>query len=130
VGVGGGGAGGAGRRYLLGLGAVVAAALVIGSLLPREDRPGMWLGLGIAVALQGPLGWWLVRTIGTERFLVVWVIGIGTRLGLVTLHGLVVAPALGLPLAPALFALVSVLLSLLVVEVVVVSLGRRELEVP
>ena len=116
--------GGAGRRYLLGLGAVVAGALILGFLLPREDRPGMWVGLGIALALQGPLGWWLVRTIGTERFLMVWVIGIGTRLVLVALHGLVVAPALGLPLAPALFALVGVLLSLLVVEVVVVYLGR------
>ena len=112
-----------GRRYLVGLGAVALEALALCLVLPSQDRPEMAAVLGLALAVQGPLGWWLVRVIGTERFLLVWVIGIGTRLGVVALCALVVVPALELSLAPALFVLVGVLLSLLVVEAVVVVLG-------
>jgi hypothetical protein len=113
----------AGRRYLVGLGAVALGALALCLVLPSQDRAEMAAVLGLALAVQGPLGWWLVRVIGTERFLLVWAIGIGTRLGLVALCALVVVPALELSLAPALFVLVGVLLSLLVVEAVVVGLG-------
>ena len=113
----------AGRRYLIGLGAVVLVALALCLVLPTQERPAMAVVLGLALAVQGSLGWWLVRVIGTERFLLAWVIGIGTRLGIVGLCALVVVPALELSLAPALFVLVGVLLSLLVVEAVVVVLG-------
>ncbi|HYT71507.1 MAG TPA: hypothetical protein VEK78_09000 [Gemmatimonadales bacterium] len=113
----------AGRRYLIGLGAIVLVALALCLVLPTQERPAMAVVLGLALAVQGALGWWLVRVIGTERFLLAWVIGIGTRLGIVGLCALVVVPALELSLAPALFVLVGVLLSLLVVEAVVVVLG-------
>ena len=79
--------------------------------------------------VQGPIGWWLVQAVGTERFLLVWVIGIATRLAVVAVCGLVLAPALGLALAPTLFALVGVLMSLVVVEAIVVRPGRRGVEV-
>jgi len=56
-------------RYLVGVSAVAAAALLLSFVLPPDDRPGIRLALGIALAVQGPLGWWLVRAVGTDRFL-------------------------------------------------------------
>lgn len=116
------------RAYLLGLGAVAVGTLALSRALAPADCAATRLALVIALAVQAPLGWWLVRVLGTERFVLVWALGIGARLGLVTLWALLVVPALALPLAPALFALVGVLLTLLAVEVIVVYFGRREPE--
>ncbi len=113
-----------GRRYLLGVTTVAAAALLLSLVLPPPDRSGVWLALGVALMVQGPLGWWLVQAIGTERFLLVWGIGIAARVAVVAGCGLVVAPALGLALAPTLFALVGVLMGCVVVEAIVVRPGR------
>jgi hypothetical protein len=82
------------------------------------------LALGVALVVQGPLGWWLVRTIGTERFLTAWALGIGARLTLVAACALVVAPKLGAALEPMLFALVAVLMAFVVIEAGVARLGR------
>ena len=112
------------RGYLLGLGAVALGTLALSLALTPADRRPMWLALVVAFTVQAPLGWWLVRVLGTERFVLVWALGLGARLALVTLWALVVVPALGLALEPALFALVAVLLALLAVEVIVVYRGR------
>jgi len=119
----------AGRRYLLGVTTVAVAALLLSLVLPPPDQSGVRLALGAALVVQGPIGWWLVQAVGTERFLLVWVFGIATRLAVVAVCGLVLAPALGLALAPTLFALVGVLMSLVVVEAIVVRPGRRGVEV-
>jgi len=113
-----------GRRYLLGVTTVAAAALLLSLVLRPPDRSGVWFALGVALMVQGPLGWWLVQAIDTERFLLVWAIGIAARLAVVAGCGLVVAPALGLALAPTLFALVGVLMGCVVVEAIVVRPGR------
>ena len=118
-----------GHRYLLGVTTVAVAALLLSLVLPPPDRSGVWLALGVALTVQGPLGWWLVQAIGTERFLLVWAIGIAARLAVVAGCGLVVAPALGLALAPMLFALVGVLMGCVVIEAIVVRPGRRGVEV-
>jgi len=56
----------AGRRYLAGVATVAAATLALSFVLPPPAaRTGVWVALAIALALQGPLGWWLVRAIGT-----------------------------------------------------------------
>lgn len=119
----------AGRRYLLGLGAVAAATSALSFVLPHAERRSLWLALGTGLAVQGPLGWWLVRSLGTDRFLLVWATGIGTRVVLVGLWGLLVARTLRLHLAPALLALVAVLLAFLVVEVAVIYTRQAETEV-
>ncbi len=80
----------------------------------------MWLATALALLVQGPLGWWLVRAIGTERLQLVWAVGIAARFALVAACGFLVAPRLGLALAPLLFALVGVLMCCVVVEAVVV----------
>src|SRR6266850_3813587 len=110
----------AGRRYLIGVSAVAAAALSLSLVLPSDARTGVWLATALALVVQGPLGWWVVRAIGTERLQLVWAVGIAARFALVALCGLVVAPRLGLALAPLLFALVGVLMCCVVVEAAVV----------
>src|SRR5256712_12036511 len=110
----------AGLRYLVGVTAVAAAALVLSFVLPHDARTGVWLATALALVVQGPLGWWVVRAIGTERLQLVWAVGIAARFALVAACGLLVAPRLGLALAPLLFSLVGLLMCFLVVEAVVV----------
>ncbi len=108
------------RRYLLGVTTVAVAALLLSLVVPPDARTGLWLATALALIVQGPLGWWVVRAIGTERLQLVWAVGIAARFALVAAGGLVVAPRLGLGLAPLLFPLVGVLMCFLVVEAVVV----------
>jgi hypothetical protein len=119
----------AGRHYLLGLLAAAVVCFSLTLILPSSDRTGPWLALVVGLAVQGPIGWWLVRAVGSPRFLLVWAIGIGTRLALVALFAFGLIPAGGWPLGPTLFTLVGILLSLLLVEVVVVNLGQSEARV-
>jgi hypothetical protein len=111
----------AGRRYLVGVSVVAAAALLLSLVLPPDARTGVWLATALALMVQGPLGWRVVRAIGTERLQLVWALGIAARFALVAASGLVVAPRLGLALAPLLFTLVGVLMCCVVVEAVVVG---------
>ena len=110
----------AGRRYLLGVTTVAVAALLLSLVVPPDARTGLWLATALALIVQGPLGWSVVRAIGTERLQLIWAIGIAARFALVAAAGFVVAPRLGLALAPLLFALVGVLMCCVVVEAVVV----------
>ena len=110
-------------RYLVGVSAVAAAALFLSFVLPPHDGPAVRLALGIALAVQGPLGWWLVRAVGTDRFLLVWAAGIAARLAVVVACALLIAPKLGLALEPTLFALVGVLMGFVMVKALVVRAG-------
>ena len=111
----------AGRRYLAGVATVAAATLALSFVLPPPAaRTGVWVALAIALAVQGPLGWWLVRAIGTERFLLVWTTGIAARLAVVAVCGFVIAPKVGLELGATLITLVAVLMSCVIVEALVV----------
>ena len=115
----------AGHRYALGVAVVAAGALALSFVLQPDARLGVWAALGSALVIQGPLGWWLVRAMGTERFLLVWAVGIAARFAVLAAWGLWLAPRLGLALSPTLFALVGVLMSFLVVEVIVVRTEVR-----
>jgi hypothetical protein len=105
-------------RYLVGttLVAVVGAGGIL--MLPAAIRTQAAWGTAIALALQAPLGWWVLRSIGTPRFQLVWVLGMLIRLATVAVIGLILVPALGWDVAPVLGALVTVLLLLLLVEAV------------
>ncbi|HET7024738.1 MAG TPA: hypothetical protein VFI39_06000 [Gemmatimonadales bacterium] len=113
------------RQYLVGVVAVTVAALAAAQVLPSDAKNGAWLGLGLALVFQAPLGWWLVRSIGTERFLAAWIVGMLVRVALLTLAGLVILPALHWTVAPGLVGLALVLLALLAVEVLVAMTARR-----
>ncbi|HEV2291188.1 MAG TPA: hypothetical protein VGR60_05065 [Gemmatimonadales bacterium] len=117
------------RRYVAGVALVAVATGAVALLLPDERGRGAWFGLTLSLLVQAPLGWWLVRSLGTARFLPAWIAGMGGRVGLVALAGFVILPALRWPLGPGLVGLAAVLLALLGVEVfVVMAAGRSKVE--
>jgi heme A synthase len=96
---------------------------VVLSVSPQVRREVAW-GVGIALLVQAPLGWWTVKSIGTDRFQLVWVLGMVIRVALVALAGLILVPELRWELVATLGALVGTMLVLLVVEVLAV-LGKN-----
>ena len=118
----------AGRRYVVGIATVAAAGVGLSFVLPPGTRGAVWFALGLGLAVQGPLGWWVVHALGTERLVVVWAGGMAARLAVLTAGGVVAGPRLGLPLEQTLVALVGVLTSFVGVEAYVVWLGGRGAE--
>jgi EamA domain-containing membrane protein RarD len=105
-----------GRRYLAGVLLVAAGGGGLAAMLPRDVRLGVASGVVIGVVLQAPLGWWVVRSIGTARFMAVWGLGMLTRLSLVAVVSAVALSALGARAAVVLMAMVGVFVALLAVE--------------
>ena len=119
----------AGSKYLRFLGvATVAAALATG-LVPAEWRQPARVALLAAVVLQAPLGWWLIETIGTPRFLGAWMAGMLARLGLVGVMGLIVVPAAGMRPEAVLVPLVAWLMVFVVLEGVVLMIQHSRVEI-
>jgi hypothetical protein len=103
-------------RYVAGVSAVVVLTIATALLVPVTARTAVWVALAIALVVQAPLGWWLIRNLGTERFLLAWAGGILARFATLALAGLVIVPRLGVAMAPTLFALVAILMALVAVE--------------
>ena len=78
------------------------------------------IGAGVlgGLLVQAPLGWWTLRSIGTEKFQLVWVGGMVIRLGVVAFAALVLAPEYRWQSGAMLLSLVATLLVLLLVEAV------------
>ena len=108
----------AGKRYLVGVATVSAVGTVIALLVGPDLRDEVMFGVLLGLLIQAPLGWWTVRSIGTERFQLVWVVGMMIRLAVVALTGLVLAPEFEWRMVPVLAVLVATLLVLLLVEAV------------
>ena len=102
--------------YLIGAASVAALGVLSVLLAAPAIRPAIVWGLAIAFALQAPLGWWTVRSIGAPRFQLVWSAGMLVRLTVVGVAALILAPALGLELGPLLGSLVAAMAALLIVE--------------
>jgi heme A synthase len=102
--------------YLTGAGSVAALGALAVLLVGPETRPAIVWGLAIAFALQAPLGWWTVRSIGRPQFQLVWSAGMLIRLTVVALAALILAPAFDLELSPLLGSLVAAMAALLIVE--------------
>lgn len=114
-----------GRRiYLLGLILVLAAGAGVAALVRAAVRVPSLVALLIGVVVQAPLGWWLIRSVGTSRFLGVWVFGILARFLVLGVVALLVYPMVHWPLAPALLILGGVLIGLLLVEALVIWLEQ------
>ena len=111
----------AARIYWLGLTVLAALAAAIVTLYPPASQRGMWVGLAVGVVVQGPLGWWLIQSVGTPRFLGVWAIGIFARFAVLALMALAVLPRVG-PRGPGVIMLGGVLVGLLFFEGLVVWL--------
>lgn len=106
--------------YLAGLGIAAAAGATVLVLAPVEYRDAIAGGLAVGFLVQAPLGWWHVRTLGTERFQLVWGAGMVLRLLSVGITALILAPLFRWRLAPALGALLGTIAVLLFVEVLAV----------
>ncbi|MGH7536093.1 MAG: hypothetical protein ACREMG_11010 [Gemmatimonadales bacterium] len=105
-----------GARYLLGVGAVAAAGLALVGLVPDPIRSDVALGALVGVALQAPLGWWALRSLGSDRFMLVFGLGILLRLSVVLVAGVTMQAALARSAGPALATMVGILVALLLVE--------------
>lgn len=105
-----------GRRYLAGVAMVAVGGAVLVALVPAADRMAVGWGALVGLVLQTPLGWWALRSIGTDRFMAVWGLGMLVRLTVVLIAGLVVLPVLERRAGSMLGAMVGVLVALLLVE--------------
>jgi heme A synthase len=105
-----------GKRYVLGLVAVGVIGAALAWVLGPELREEVAFGVLIGLLVQAPLGWWTVRSLGTERFQLIWMVGMVIRLAVVAIAGLVLAPAYGWHTVAIVAALVATLLVLLLVE--------------
>jgi hypothetical protein len=118
----------AGRGYSIGLGLVATATLVMAALVPGDLRRGSLTALGLAFVIQAPLGWLVVRSLGTPRLMGVWGLGIVVRFALLGITALLLTPLFGWPLVAFLLPLAGVLVALLGVESVALLLGRKTIE--
>jgi hypothetical protein len=106
----------AGRRYLLGLAGVAVLGGCLVALTAAPSRAQVAWGAAVGFVVQAPLGWWAVQSLGTERFIVIWGIGLLARLMVVAVVAMAIVPMLGWNPGPTLGALVTVLVTLLFVE--------------
>ena len=104
------------HRYLAGVAIVAAGGAGVVLALPPADRLETGWGVLAGLMVQAPLGWWALRSLGTERFLLVWGLGMLLRFSVVAVAGLAVLPGLGLRPGPTLLAMVGILVALLLVE--------------
>jgi hypothetical protein len=105
-----------GWSYLAGVAVVAAVAAAVTAAVPGPVRAEVGWGAAVGLLLQAPLGWWALRSVGTERFMAVWGLGMLVRFTVVGIAGLVVIPVLGTRAGPMLGSMVSVLVALLLVE--------------
>jgi hypothetical protein len=106
------------RRYLVGLTATAGLGVMVVFLARASLRPEIAAGELIGLLVQAPLGWWTLRSIGTEKFQLVWVGGMVIRLGVVAFTALVLADEYRWQAGALLLTLVATLLVLLSVEAV------------
>jgi hypothetical protein len=115
--------------YVGGLAAIAILTLAVALAVPGGARSSLLLALLLAFALQAPLGWWLVRSVGTDRVMVVWGTGVGARVAVVGAMGLIGVRALGLAPTAVLVPLVSLLVALLALEASVLLFAQSRAEV-
>jgi hypothetical protein len=103
-------------RYVAGVAAVVGAGLIAAAAMPGPARAGILWGLAVGLLLQAPLGWWTLRTVGTERFLTVWGLGMLVRFAVVAVAAFALMAAPERLAAPMLATMVGTLVALLLEE--------------
>lgn len=116
------------KVYLTGL--TLTAVLMAGVVLRFSElsRPSGFAMIGLGLLVQGPLGWWMIKSVGTPRFLGVWVIGIIARFALLGMAGLILFPLMQWPLSPGLIVLAVVLFAMLLLEGLVVWVVHSQAE--
>jgi hypothetical protein len=108
----------ASRQYVIGLLAVAVLGAFVMVFAPPRFRQEIAAGVVAGLLVQAPLGWWTLRSIGTERFQFAWVGGMLIRLLIVAAAALILAPVYRWDSGSMLLTLVVTLLALLLVEAV------------
>jgi hypothetical protein len=108
----------AGSRYLAGMALVGLGCVTLARAVPSDLRDEVGWAVVIALAIQAPLGWWTLHSIGRPGFQLVWSLGMLVRFAAVGLAGLVLVPAFGWEMGPVLGTLVAAMMALVLVEVV------------
>lgn len=103
-------------RYGAGVVVVGLAGLVVAALVPAALRAGVLWGLAVGLLLQAPLGWWTLRAVGTERFFMLWGLGMLVRFGVLVVAAFALTTVPGPLAAPMLTTMVATLVALLLVE--------------
>ncbi|MEO8200641.1 MAG: hypothetical protein ABI679_08995 [Gemmatimonadota bacterium] len=117
-----------GRVYGSGLLLIGLGAALMSWSLQGTNRTAALISVLVCLVIQGPLGWWLIRSVGTPRFLGVWVTGILTRFVILGGLALVVFPAQRWPLSPGLLIVGGVLFALLLLEGLALWLEHSQVE--
>ncbi len=114
-------------RYVAGVAAVGAAGLLAVAASPTGARFAIVWGLAVGLLLQAPLGWWTLRSVGTERFLSIWGLGMLVRFAVVAVAAFALMRADQDVATPMLVTMVGTLVALLLVEgVVAMRVHSRE----
>ena len=116
------------KVYLIGL--ALVAAIMAGVVLrfSQPSQPSGFAMIALGLLVQGPLGWWMIKSVGTARFLGVWVIGIIARFALLAVAGLILFPLMRWSLSPGLVVLAVVLFAMLLLEGMVVWIVHSQAE--
>lgn len=117
-----------GRTYLIGL--ALVAAIMTGVVLRFSEatRPSGFGMIVLSLLVQGPLGWWMIKSVGTPRFIGAWVMGMLARFGLLALAAFLIFPMMHWSLSPGLIVLAVVLFAMLLLEGLVVWIVHSEAE--
>jgi hypothetical protein len=110
---------------LLGIAVIAAAVLGAGAAMVRpEERHAVVVGVALAAGWQAVVFLVTAVALGHNR-LAAFGVGMLSRLLLVMAAALVAVPALGVPAAPMLLSLVTVLFLTTLIEPVVFAAGAR-----
>ena len=117
-----------GRMYLIGL--ALVAAIMTGVVLRFSEatRPSGFGMIILGLLVQGPLGWWMIKSVGTPRFIGAWVVGMLARFGLLAVAAFLIFPMMHWTLSPGLIVLAVVLFAMLLLEGLVVWIVHSEAE--
>ena len=107
-----------GSRYLAGMALVGLGFATLARAVSAGLRDEVGWAVVIALAVQAPLGWWTLRSIGRPSFQLVWSLSMLVRFAAVGLAGLVLVPAFGWDMGPTLGTLVAAMMALVLVEAV------------
>ena len=116
------------KTYLIGL--ALIAVLMAGIVLrfSEASRPSGFAMIVLGLLVQGPLGWWMIKAVGTSRFISVWVMGMLARFGLLAVAAFLIFPLLHWSLSPGLIVLAVVLFAMLLLEGMVVWMVHSQAE--
>ena len=116
------------KTYLIGL--ALVAVIMTGVVLRFSEvsRPSGFAMIALGILVQGPLGWWMVKAVGTPRFIGAWVMGMLARFGLLAVAAFLIFPLMHWSLSPGLIVLAVVLFAMLLLEGLVVWIVHSQAE--